>query len=129
MIMDNALTLFDYIFYRAHSYFKGRGDNVSGASSSAILSLMQFLTILDVMTLVKIVHDYSFPSTKFAFLPLALLIGVINWYRYERNFEIEKLKSKWKDESPKRKERNGWAIVLYLLGSAMFPVLYGILRH
>lgn len=125
--MRNMLSLFDYIFYRIYGFFKEKGDGIPETAGSLLLSLVQFLTILDVMVLVKVIHDYPFPTTKYYFLPLLILLGVVNWLRYERNFDIEKLDNQWKNEDQKKKVRNGWFIGLYLLISFLIPAVYGYL--
>lgn len=98
--MRNILSLFDYTYYRTYKFFKERGDSISEFSATLVLSLMQFLIVIDIMFIVKMVHDYDFPN-KFAFLPLLVVIGIINWYRYERNLDIEKLAYQWKDRGEK----------------------------
>jgi hypothetical protein len=126
--MSTIVSLFDYIHYRIYQFFKERGDNVPEWKGTLILSLMQSFTVIDVMVIVKIIHDYSFPS-KFAFLPLLIVAGAINWYRYERNFDGEKLENRWKDEATQVRKRNGWFIGLYLLASFLIPAAYGYLKH
>jgi len=74
--MKTAFLLFDYIFFRIYGFFKVRGDSAPETKGSLLLSLIQFLTILDVMILVKVIYDYPFP-TKYYFLPLLILLGEI----------------------------------------------------
>lgn len=125
--MRNSLLLFDYIFYRIYGFFKERGDNVPDTKGSLLLSLIQFLTMLDIMVFVKIIHDYPFP-TEYYFLPLLILLGVINWYRYEHDFDIENLDDQWKNEERGQRIRNGWLIGIYLLVSFLIPAVYGYLH-
>jgi len=125
--MKVASSLFDYIFYRIYGFFREKGDNVPETKGSLLLSLIQFLTILDVMVFVKVIYDYRFP-TKYYFLPLLILLGVINWLRYERNFDIQKLDNQWRNEDREKRTRNGWLIGLYLLISFLIPAVYGYLK-
>jgi uncharacterized membrane protein len=80
------------------------------------------------MVIALIIHDYPFPN-KFAFLPLLVILGIINWYLYERNFDAEKVKRQWEEESTEKRTRNGWLIGMYLMVSFLIPVVYGILKH
>jgi hypothetical protein len=80
------------------------------------------------MVIVKMIYDYPFPDNKYYFLPPLILLGVINWFRYERNFDISQFDIKWKDEEEKRKIKNGWLIGLYLLISFLIPAMYGYLK-
>ena len=109
--MRNVLSLFDYTYYRTYKFFKERGDNISEFSATLVLSLMQFLIVIDIMFIVKIVHDYPIPN-KFVFLPLLVVIGIINWYRYERNLDIEKLEHQWKGEDEKKNKE--WLVYRFM---------------
>jgi hypothetical protein len=122
------VSLFDYIFYRIYKFFRGKGDGIPETAGTLLLSLMQFLTVLDIMVIVKMIYDYPFPDNKYYFLPPLILLGVINWFRYERNFDISQFDIKWKDEEEKRKIKNGWLIGLYLLISFLIPAMYGYLK-
>jgi hypothetical protein len=125
--MRNVLSLFDYTYYRTYNFFRERGDNISEFSATLVLSLMQFLIVIDIIFITKMVHDYRIPN-KFVFLPLLVVIGIINWYRYERNLDIEKFAYQWKDEDERKKVRNGWFIGLCLLISFLIPASTWILR-
>lgn len=119
--------LFDYLFYRIYRFSKERGDNAPETNGSLLLSLMQFLTLIDIMVVVKLVHDYTFPP-KFYFLAPLILIAVINWFRYEEKIEIEELDKRWNSEDESIRIRNGWFIGLYLVISFLIPALYGYLH-
>jgi hypothetical protein len=119
-------SLFDYIFYRVYQFFKSKGDSVSETKGSLILSLIQFLTALDVMVVVKIVHDYALPNKYLFLLPL-ILLGVINWYIYERDFDIAPFDTRWKNEENGARRRKGW-MMLYLITAFLIPALYGYFK-
>jgi hypothetical protein len=119
--------LFDYIFYRLYKFFETRGDTPQ-TSASLIVSLIQFFTLLDLLFIGKFIHDFPIPS-KYYFLPIIIGLGIINWYRYERNFSIDTFNKSWENEHPKTKVRNGWLIGLYLGISFLIPVSYGILKY
>lgn len=121
------ILLFEYIHYRIYLFFKEKGDNVPLFTGTLILSLMQFLTIINIMFIIELIHEFPIPS-KFAFLPLLVGLGVFNWYQYERNFDEQRIEKKWKENVNKR-IRNGWLIAVYLLVSFLFPVTLGVLEH
>lgn len=111
--MRNLLSLFDYTYYRIYEFFNERGDSISEFSATLVLSLMQFLIVIDIMFIVRMAHDYHIPN-KFAFTPLLVVIGIINWYRYERNLDIATFAYQWKDEDEK-KEGKEWLVYRLML--------------
>lgn len=120
--------IFDYTFYRIYAYFKSKNDNMPETKGSFILSLIQFLTILDLMTLAQLFYSFENPPKYYALIVL-LLFGIINWYIYEHNFDEEKYDKQWENENKTQKTKRGWLVVIYLLGSFLLPVIYGILKH
>jgi hypothetical protein len=88
---------------------------------------MQCFAIVDLMVIVKLIHDYTFPN-KFYFLIPGVIIGGINWNRYERGIDMNQLEAKWKDEPESRRVRNGWLIGLYLAVAFLIPMMYGYLH-
>lgn len=122
------LKLFDYIYYRIYRFFKEKGHGTPETVGSSLLSLMQFLTIVDIIFILELIYGFPIPS-KFAFLPLLIALGAWNWYQYERNFDTKGYEMKWKDEEEKKKIKNGWLIAIYLLISFLFPIVLGILKH
>jgi len=125
--MGKALSLFEYIHYRVYRFFKEKGDNVPEFKGTMVLSLIQSFTIMDIMVGVKLIHDYPFPS-KFWFLPLIIVAGIVNWYLYEREFDAEKIQSRWGNEPSTKRIKNGWLISLYLLVVLLIPPVYGYLH-
>jgi len=126
--MSRLQSFFDYIFYRIYKFSKERGDNAPETNGTLLLSLMQFLTILDIIVFVRIVYPFPLPA-KIYIIPLVALPAIINWLRYERNFDIDQLDVKWKDEQQKKKVRNGWFIGIYLVASFLIPAVHGYLEH
>jgi hypothetical protein len=121
------ISLFGYIHYRVYLFFKEKGDNAPEFKGTLILSLIECFTIMNVMVIVKIIHDYPFPD-KLAFLPLLIVTGVLNWYKYKRDFDADKIERRWKNEAPSMRIRNGWLIGAYIVVSFLIPVIYGYLK-
>lgn len=126
--MNQLLLLFEYIHYRVYKFFEGKGDNISEFTATLVLSIIQCLTLLDILVITRIFYEFPLPE-KIFILPIIFISGAINWYLYERNFDIEKLENRWGGEDKKKQIRNGWLIGLYLLLSFLVPVISGILEH
>jgi len=126
--MDRIQVFFDYIYYRIYRFFKERGDNISEYSAMLVLSIMQCFTLLDIVVFIRFVFPFPLPD-KIYIVPIIAVIGVLNWFRYECNFDIERLHNQWQNEDEKRKVRNGWLIGLYLLISFLIPAVHGYLEH
>ena len=103
------VTLFDYIFYRVYKFFQKKDNFIPDTKASATLSLMQFFTLLDILVFVRIMYPFSLPNKMYV-LPVILILGGLNWYRYERNFNIEELENRWSKEDSARRKKNGWFI-------------------
>lgn len=126
--MNKIISLFEYIHYRVYKFFKGKGDNISEFTATLVLSIIQCLTLLDIIVIIRIFYAFPLPE-KIFILPIIIISGAINWYLYERDFDMEKLDTRWGGEDKKERVRNGWLISLYLLFSFLIPVTLGILEH
>jgi hypothetical protein len=118
---------FDYTFYRIYKFYIAQGNKLADSFASSLLTVMQCFAIIDIMVIVKIIRDYTFPN-KFVFVLLFVVVGGFNWYRYERKIDIEQLSSQWKDEEQSKRTRNGWLIGIYLVVSLLIPAVYGYLH-
>ncbi len=125
--MEKTQLLFDYIFYRTYKFSKDRGDIAPSTNGTLLVSLMQFFTLLDIVVFVRMIFPFPLP-TKILILPFLALPVIINWLRYERKFDPQKLDNRWRDEKRKNKTRNGVLIVTYLLISILIPVVHGYLE-
>lgn len=122
------LKLIDYIFYRIYSLYKKQGSDVTHVYASGLLSLLQFMTVVSILFLINIFIGFSLPS-KWGFAPLLIIFMILNWYRYERNFDIEEFAAQWKDEDSSEKKKKGWLIIVYFAIVVLFPVTLGVLEH
>ncbi|MDN4167082.1 hypothetical protein QWY31_16345 [Cytophagales bacterium LB-30] len=124
--MSKIMLLFQYIHYRFYDFFRDRGDDTPEFTATLVLSLLQFLTLIDIVFAIQLLYYFPLPS-KLYFLPLLLGIPVLNWFRFEKSFDIVELDEKWRREKFKKRLINGWLILIYLLLVLLFPVVLGIL--
>ncbi|UII34130.1 hypothetical protein LVD17_09920 [Fulvivirga ulvae] len=122
------MNLFDYIYYRIYTFFLKQRDNVPETKGSVLLTVLQCFSLLSVVALVKLVRDFSLPP-KIYLVPFVVPIGVFNWYRYERNFDIEKYKARWSHELKSERRKKDWLIVTWFVLVILIPVSIGVLRH
>jgi len=118
----------DYIYYRFYLFFLGRKDNTPETTAWIFLSLIHFFSLLTMITVIRFSWEFPLPH-KFYIIPLALLIGTWNWYRYERNFEMKSFDQQWSDERPSDKKRNGYLIAAFSAFVILFPMIIGYLKH
>lgn len=119
--------IFDYIYYRFYRFFVTRGHSPQ-TSASLLLSLVQFLTLFDILSITQSIYYFSIPS-KYYFLPIIVAFAGLNWYRYERKFNISPFADKWDNEDNRSKTRRGWLICVYVAMTFLFPFVHGILKQ
>lgn len=123
----SMIKLFDYIFFRVYKFYQKR-DGTPGIYASGVLSVLQFFFLLSIMAAVRLVVYFPIPQ-KYFIIPIILTLISINWYRYERDFDIKRLESKWDIENDNQKKQRGWLIVISLIIFFLFPIMIGILKH
>lgn len=122
---------FDYIFYRVCDFYKKKKDSTAEFTSSLIISLLQFFTIVDAFVFVRIIWEYPIPEnfTKFWTLLLLIPLQALSWNKYIRIRKYRIYRKMWKDENIQKKRIKGILIVIYLIFSILIPILYGLIRH
>jgi uncharacterized membrane protein YidH (DUF202 family) len=92
------MRLFDYVYYRIYEVFKRNKDLSPQLAASILLSLIQFLFLVDV--LVWLDYFIQFDKETFRYLIYALMIAlsIYNWNRYERSHYYKELESKYSKE-------------------------------
>ena len=125
------MKFFDYSYYRICNFYKKKKDSSAEMTSSLVISLMQFFTVLDLFILVRVFWEYPIPGnfSKYWFLPLIIIFPIINWNRYVKAKKYREFKGVWKTETGKEKRKKGWCIILYLILSIAIPILYGIIKQ
>ena len=125
------IQLFDYIFYRTVSFYKRKRDSAAITTGWGLNALLQSLLLLDLLILLRIIYEYPIPqnANKYWMLPLLILFGLLNWYRYERKINYQDLRRKWKDEEHNQSKKGGRLIILYIVISLLIPILYGLIKQ
>lgn len=96
------LNLFDYIYYRWFRLY-AKEDSDPDIYASGIVSAYQLLTIINLVSFGCIIAGKERPGVKYL-IPVILFIFVINYFRYERGFDISKLDDRWRNEPKKNKQ-------------------------
>ena len=122
------LKLFDYIYYRIYVFFLIKRDNVPETTGWMLLSLLQFFSLLTIATFLTFIVNVDSFSKYYALLIIIPLMA-LNWYRYERDFEIKSFDEQWKNEKPSDKKMKGYLIAAYTAFVVLFPMVIGYLRH
>lgn len=125
------MKFFNYTFYRVCDFYKKKKDSSAEFTSSLIVSLMQFFTILDLLILIRIFWEYPIPDhfSKYWLLPIIILTPIINWHKYVKPKKYIDYRKLWKDEHLIKKRKNGWRVIFYLGISLLIPLLYGLIRY
>lgn len=75
--------LFDYIFYRVFKRAILRNGAAPAADGAIFVTLIQVLTIVDIMLVIKLVYPYDIPGLFYWFVPMIVIISSVNWIRYK----------------------------------------------
>lgn len=117
------MTIFDYIYYRWFKLY-AKEDSDPDIYASVIVSAYQVLTIINLVSLGLILAGFERPDVKYL-IPIILLFFTINYFRYERNFDLSKLDDRWRNESKEKKKRNWILLIGYLVINFLIPWVYG----
>jgi hypothetical protein len=120
--------LFDYIFYRTYVFYLNRHDNTPVTYGSIVVSLFQTLGIVDIAIVIQLFVPFETPS-KIYWGILMVLALVYNWFKYERNPNLDEMKARWGNEPEKEKSEHGTLLVIALVFLMLLPIIMGVLRH
>ena len=120
----NPLVLFDYIFFRtAEVYDRKFGyREAKKLSGILILSLIQFVNILDLLNLFNLSDSLRKTFPKYSFIIGVTLLCGLNYIRYIKILNYSVLEAKWKNEQKVRKRIYCVLIIIYLILSFYFVV-------
>ncbi len=99
------------------------GDEFPNATSSILLSLLQQSTILTILSLFNIEYFIPEPPSKLYYLPFAFVFYAVNWYRYERKRDSDRILNKWEGEDENKSRTNAVLIMAYFVITVLLIVL------
>ena len=117
-----------YLYYRFFYFFSARGNGIAETAATSLLTLLQFLTVLCIIILLNELNLLIMPG-KFYFGIGIILLMLLNYFVFERNIDVTRMKQKGESESVKTRCIKGWIIVLYFLLVTGIPIGLGVIRH
>ncbi|WOK09797.1 hypothetical protein RT717_02415 [Imperialibacter roseus] len=121
------MKLFDYVFYRWFKLY-AKSDNDPHLSASLIVTAYQVLTIINIVTFGCVAGGLEVPGNQYAYL-LIIVFFVLNYLRYERNFDVRILEAYWCNEPAHRRKIRGWILYSYLAVMFLAPWTYGLATY
>ena len=119
--MKDIIGIFDYIFYRAYEFGKGR-TTVPITYASGIVSIIQSLLFISIISIIDFIRDYSTPAIFIYAVVIALFLA-LNYYKYEKNPRVDEMSERWVHEGQMNKLVKGWLIVFGIAVLVATPLL------
>lgn len=127
--MNWVNNFFDYIFYRVYSFFNKKRDDIADIKATNLVTILQSFILIDLFMIVRKLYPFEIPGEYFNkwiwSLPLALIIGILNHFRYRKKFKktgYSTFEKKWSKEDKKTKLLKGWLIVFLI-----FFLIFGVI--
>ena len=70
------------------------------------------------------ITGYEYPGEGYLYF-LIVLFYAINYFRYERNFDVSELDERWVDEPESKKQLRLILLISYLVITFITPWIYG----
>ena len=123
------IRFYNYAFYRVYQKYIQWSDDQAYTTALSYVSLLQFLLLLDIETLLSSVNilPRNVPNNRIFSLPVGLLIWYINNKRYASK-HVEIIQHYDSHPDPYRK-RNGYLVLLVMIIEMLIPMVIGYMRH
>jgi hypothetical protein len=131
LYIKKLMNWFDYVYYRVYVAY-AKKDPDPGIYAPAIVTLCQFLNFFIIDTICEyFTHTYMAAQLgKPILLVLLFALLGLNHRRYGRYGQsYPKFHAIWKDEPKDVRHKRGWWVMIYILASVLFPIVYGFIRH
>jgi hypothetical protein len=121
------MDLFDYIYYRWFRLY-AKSDSDPDIYASVIVSAYQLLTVINLVLVASVLVGFNYPKVTYLY-PFILFFYIINYYRYERGFDVSKLDDRWRREPKEQQLRNWILMIAYLMVTFFTPWIYGFIKN
>jgi hypothetical protein len=131
LYIKKLMTWFDYVYYRVYVAY-AKKDPDPGIYAPTIVTLCQFFNFLIIDTILQYTANISiFKHLEKPILVIILLTALgLNHRRYGRYGQnYPKFHAIWKDEPKDVRHKRGWWVMIYILASVLFPIVYGFIKH
>jgi ABC-type Fe3+ transport system permease subunit len=132
LYIKKLMSWFDYVYYRVYvAYQKKDPDPWMYATSLVtvcpLLNLFIIDTIFEYFTNTYIAASLGKPILYV----IAATALVLNYrkYGYNNQRSYQKFHARWKDEPKKLRRKRGIWVLVYILASVLFPMVYGFIKH
>ena len=117
------MIIFDYIFYRWFKLYKDRYEDADDYAS-LMVGAFQILFLINVISFGSTFLGLKRPHERYILVAF-IVIFIINYLRYERNFNIEKLEKRWAGQSSKLVRLHWILMIVFLIVGIFAPFIHG----
>lgn len=119
--MELVISFFDYIFFRIYVFFEKKGDPIAYVKARNLTGIIQLLLLFDIILIInfftKIISSINkkYYNQYLWGLPIAILIIILNHYRYRKLFKNDGFSSfyeRWAKEDIHKSRIKGWLIFI-----------------
>jgi ABC-type amino acid transport system permease subunit len=133
LYIKKMMIWFDYVYYRVYVAYQKRKEPDPYMYATSIVALCQCLNFFIIDTIFK--YFTNMYITALLGKPILVIIMFIvlglNYRRYDHNNKrsYRKFHSIWKNEPKDVRHKRGWLVMIYILASVLFPIVYGFIKH
>jgi hypothetical protein len=120
--------MLDYIYARSLSFFSKKSVDVPEYTAVLVVTLLSCFILLDLYTLFQLYFEttQSITISKFwGLIPFFFFLFFYK-YRYDKKVKIADLMERLNQESTVVKTVKGLLILIFLIGSILFFILFGL---
>ncbi len=114
------MEILDYVYYRLYNFYSKITDK-DGSVASAVLAVMEAMTIVDLVVISSQVFNFQMPPT-WTFMPIILFFMILNWFLYDKDPPYERFNERWGGMNKDRTLVHDILIGTYLIVSLSLPL-------
>ena len=96
------IPIFDYLFFRANSYYRRHKEGSPIFAAVTLVSIIQLLLIVNILIILNLFGLFHLTSseslTKLWTVATSFILVIANSFRYSNRDLVAKLESKWRSE-------------------------------